>query len=382
MSAKLFCVSPFIRHYVSTQASAEVCCESQRVIRPGESPSSDWHSPQLKRARHLFNQGEWPPDCEGCRNTELKGGRSLRQIINAENPEALEHFVTNPTTQPPPAEWYDVRMNNTCNLACVMCGAEFSSLHHSLQGRPDWIISPQHTQSARQMLINAADDIQCLQLAGGEPMVMPGVCGLLTELADQGHSDHIDVEITTNLTRVQPKWFDHTLSRYRSVRLQCSQDAVGDRAEYVRWPLSWAKWSAHCDWVQQWCATRDHCDVSVAVTVSAVTLSTLHLIHTWLEQHSLKAEYSVVQDPEWLQPNRAPLDLIESVCEWIDRDRPHPDLINRVLPHLRSPADHSDDVLWDQWTGIEYLDQHRPRPWCQAVPELAHWSRPAVAPHK
>lgn len=382
MTAKLFCVSPFIRHYVSTQGSAEVCCESQRVITEGESISSDWLSPQLTQARDLFNQGVWPPDCAGCRNTEREGGRSLRQIINHENPQAVEQFVNTPTQVPPPPEWYDIRMNNTCNLACVMCGAEYSSLHHTLQGRPPLPASAQHTESAWEMLRSQVSHIQCLQLAGGEPLVMPGVCDLLTEFADQGHSDHIDVEITTNLSRVRPDWFDHTLTRYRSVILQCSQDSVGDRAEYVRWPLNWQKWSHNIQWLTEWSRLHSNTQVSVAVTVSAATVSTLHLIHAWLTELEIESEYSVVQDPKWLRPNRVPSSLRDSVCEWIDRDQPHPDLIDRVLPHLLEPADHSDAVLWDQWTGIQYLDQHRPRRWCEAIPELSDWSRPAVAPHK
>ena len=377
MTDKPFCVSPFIKHFINTQGSAEVCCESQRVITEGESITCDWHAPQLTQARHLFNQGVWPKDCAGCRETEREGGRSLRQMINQTNPRAVAQFVNTPTTVPPAPQWYDVRMNNTCNLACLMCDAEYSSLHHSLQGRPTLAAEAQHTESALAMLRSRAPHIRWLQLAGGEPLVMPGVCDLLTELADGGHGDHIEVEITTNLTRIRPQWFDHTLTRFKAVALQCSMDAVGDRAEYVRWPLRWNKWTSNMQWLRDWCSRYDRAMVTVNVTVSAPTVAHLPEVHAWLTQHCITAEYSVVQMPPWLAPNRVSPALLDSVCEWIQHSQPHPDLVHRVLPHLRMTPDHSPETQREQKQGIQYLNQHRPLRWSDAVPELAHWDEEA-----
>ena len=239
---------------------------------------------------------------------------------------------------------------------------------------------PEQTDQLITEIIHNLGHIQHLQLAGGEPFLMPGVGRIISEMVATGHAQHCDLEITTNGTHVRPQWLEDWLPRFRSVVMAVSCDAVGDLAEYVRWPLKWSKWSANMHLMRSWSKAWPNCQLTLGVTVSACTVKALPELWRWHSDLGITAYYDVVRSPQWLMPSRAPDDIKHTTLRWI-RSLPAVEakqtgLITNVASALTLKANHQARLIHQQHEGIRYLNAHRPITWAEAIPELRDWQPP------
>ena len=214
---KIFCVLPFVQHYISTQGWSELCCDASYKGRDYES-KLDWNSKNLVKARQLFNEGKWPSECGFCISREQQGGKSLRMLSNKQWQREYDHFFNNPTVHPPLPISYDLRLGNFCNLECVMCNPESSdkigkSMNAYFGNKPNTIYDGDTFRSSdyteKQMIdkiLNDPTNVKKIYLSGGEPFIMPGVLHLLEKLCDSGHSKHIKLHVSTNATVLRTEW--------------------------------------------------------------------------------------------------------------------------------------------------------------------------------
>lgn len=381
MSNKTFCVHPWVRHFVNTQGSAELCCEADRS-HSDDNITTDWHAPHLQQARATWNQGQWPSQCHRCQHIESQGGRSLRQIVNNQYETEYEFFRRFQTVRPPSPVAYDLRLSNRCNLQCVMCNPHSSD--SIARAYSEWLNQPpieppsaDHTNSLIDMICDHSKHCEHIQLAGGEPFVMPGVPELLTRLCDSGHSEHIDLEVTTNGTVLRPQWCDQWFARFKSCHISVSVDAVGDRNEYVRWGHRWHTLTRRIGAMISEFDSLDHCRVTVGATVHAATVSQIPPLWQWCQDQGIQCDFTCVTDPTWLRPERAPRKLRDQVCDWIDSltddQQIHSNLKPTVWNCLRATHTDTVDDQLSQTEYIRYLNATRPMTWRQAVPELADW---------
>ena len=381
MKSKPFCVHPFVRHYVSTEGFSELCCEADRAIQ-GQTPTTDWHADHMQHARALWNQGVWPAECQRCHSIEAQGGRSLRHIINDRYSDLYQHYRTHATTRPAAPVAYDLRLSNRCNLQCVMCNPESSdqidrTLSAWLGEAPRSVAPESHTQHLVDHIIQHAPEVQHLQLAGGEPFVMPGVTRLLDALCRSGDARHMDLEVTTNGTVLRTQWINEWFAQFRSCMISVSVDAVGDRAEYVRWGHRWPTLSRRIRDMHMAMRNWSNCDMNVGATVHAATVSHIPLLKQWCDAEQLPVVFSCVTEPRWLMPHRAPRHIRNEVCAWIrslpPMEQRDTDLAPTVLKALEMPGEHTTEDDEAQHRYIQYLNGTRGRRWRDAVPELAHW---------
>ncbi len=96
----------------------------------------------------------------------------------------------------------DLRLGNTCSLACIMCAFPVSSRWGSGR-RPAWTtanIDPyRHDRGFWQTLEAIAHHLRYLYLAGGEPFQQPDHTRLLDLLISAGVADQISIRYNSNL---------------------------------------------------------------------------------------------------------------------------------------------------------------------------------------
>jgi len=88
------------------------------------------NTPQKLNDRERMLKGEWPvTGCDYCRNIEKAGGQSDR-ITNLNFPgiHAPVELDADPNAIQVTPRILEVYFDNTCNLKCVYCGPQFSSL--------------------------------------------------------------------------------------------------------------------------------------------------------------------------------------------------------------------------------------------------------------
>jgi len=131
--------------------------------------------------------------------------------------------------------WLEIQTDLTCNGGCIMCGPEFSSYWAQELRQPIKISSRENYLT----LINELVDLQKthhIVLLGGEPFLSDTDQRLLQYIKDPSR---VSLQITTNGS-IWPKpeqiasW-----QHYKSVLLNYSIDGIGQRFEYLRYPLKW-----------------------------------------------------------------------------------------------------------------------------------------------
>src|SRR5262245_29905149 len=121
------CYAPFVSMYFKTSGEVSVCCESQTYpIGNVASRSLDeiWNGARLDALRTAVAEYRLPAACEFC-SWQIASG-DLRGVT-------ARQFDAYPVEHRTP-RWplvMEFALSNVCNLECVMCCGEYSSLIRS-----------------------------------------------------------------------------------------------------------------------------------------------------------------------------------------------------------------------------------------------------------
>jgi MoaA/NifB/PqqE/SkfB family radical SAM enzyme len=83
----------------------------------------------------------------------------------------------------------------------------------------------------------AAEAAELLHITGGEPTINPEFFDLLGHLIKSGKSKEITLDVTTNATKIHPRFFE-VAKQFKELWLTISMDGVGKTYEYVRYPAN------------------------------------------------------------------------------------------------------------------------------------------------
>lgn len=241
---KPFCAGPFVRAYVLPDGSFRDCCATYPALlsMPGQDFSHWWYrDSRLESMRQQMQASDFPAACQSCR-VQDSSGNSLRQAINRNNLDASpgQH----------PREW-SIMFGNVCNLACWTCSEFFSSTIAAQKKRinilpTDYVDSQQlfmqRWEQLRAEIMRSYEqhDRVTLTLLGGEPSYNPVVREFLKQLYQAGLAPRTRIELTTNGTKTNQKFFDLiTDPSWLSLSVFVSVDAVGTKAGWLRYGSDW-----------------------------------------------------------------------------------------------------------------------------------------------
>ena len=199
--------------------------------------------PKFKEIREALHRGEKHFTCDVCWDIESKGAYSKRkkEIIFREKRKKPRHRETDGLIHS-----VDYRISNKCNLQCKMCWPGASDQIDNLAKELDsknikhlLFKDPPVTDVGNAITKRLLDypQLQRIQLAGGEPFVMPEVEELLIKLAEKNHT-HIAIRILPNCTTIKTSVLN-ALEKFNDVEIMCSIDGVKEEIEYQRYPCSW-----------------------------------------------------------------------------------------------------------------------------------------------
>jgi MoaA/NifB/PqqE/SkfB family radical SAM enzyme len=112
-------------------------------------------------------------------------------------------------------------------------------------------------------VFKSLDTLQRLYITGGEPLINERVIEILDHIVTQGAAEHVDLELSTNCTHIDPGVFG-LFKKFRRAELNLSLDAIGDAYEYIRYP---AKWKTIDENVRKLKAHNLHCCASPTVQI-------------------------------------------------------------------------------------------------------------------
>lgn len=226
--------SMFIDRYNNNKIRVAPCCQAGSAIESIE--SFDFAtSPHLTSLRKQFDQGQKPAACNRCWQMEDMGHKSRRQ-------SAIEFFnLPEPDTQVV-LEGLDHSATWACNMACIMCGPENSSLwaREKSYTSTDLKTIGRSFQKDNDILSKLdVGNIKKIHFNGGEPLLNLHQIELLKQLDKQDILKNVFISYNTNGSIFPDSRIVEYWAQSRLVKLFFSIDATGPAFEYIRWPGKW-----------------------------------------------------------------------------------------------------------------------------------------------
>jgi molybdenum cofactor biosynthesis enzyme MoaA len=274
----MYCLDAYKNLYVEVrdqQVSISPCCVSSTHA------VNDVHferDPALALVRKQFDQSQWPGSCSYCKKIEDTGGHSRRLGSNRWYQDNGIHDTDVEFVR------LDYWVGDLCNLACAICGPQFSSRWKQQLHLP--------AEKSRSVVNDFWKNLDLSKLRyvhfnGGEPLLSKEHVKFLEALP---HKQSVTVSYNTNGT-VRPT--DHLRDlwlQFHLVELVFSVDDVGDRFEYQRWP---AKWSEVVDNLQWYISQGNHNSMyAVNTTVSALNQYNLSVLQQWLQENFAQTKFT------------------------------------------------------------------------------------------
>jgi MoaA/NifB/PqqE/SkfB family radical SAM enzyme len=297
------------KHAVTIGLTGEVrpCC-AWRKGGSGVKIDDDWQT--LHNEYYEKSLDNWLPECLECQQDEESNGRSMRKWMNKE----LENASG--------TEFFDLKINNTCNLSCVSCDSYSSSTWGTITGNVGNRQIGWHKEIAHiyPQLISAKH----IKFTGGEPFMIPQVKKIIKYLIDAGVSSKIKLKFVTNGTIDITSYYP-LFELFEHVNIIASVDAIGERFEYLRRGAIWEQASNNIIDMQN--SSPNNTEVSITCLPSVLNINNIHEVSDWATSHGIYyCRASDLITPAFMAPH-ASLDeqdnrqqLIDHVMILDDRD--------------------------------------------------------------
>jgi len=243
---------PWISMHVTPTGVATPCCIGNQVYPVGNANQMNLmelvNSEAMKDLRRDMLEGVKNSICSACHRHEDQGIHSFRknsnQIFGKYLDEALSATDYTGELGQFKMRYFDLRLNNICNMKCRTCNSHYSSQwenEDAKQGRSLITISKDNRNKYVDDIMDHIQHIEVAYFAGGEPLITEEHYIMLEEMIKLGRTD-IRLRYNTNLSNLKYKdkdlldlWsrFDNKIDVYASI------DDFGKRAEYIRSGTVW-----------------------------------------------------------------------------------------------------------------------------------------------
>ena len=270
---------------------------------------------QWQEYERSLSSGARLSSCEKCWIEEDLGFVSRRQDLNNLYNDVKVAAIHD----------LEIALDFGCNMMCWACRPRFSTkwaaandLVQELNSKSLDIeksvedVRSQHSFYKEKIwqLINNTDlsSLRYLRLVGGEPLLSPRLEPFLNLIEEKANPSQITLMITTNSSVFPSAEVLEKLSRFKTVEIRCSVDAVGELAELIRPPSPWQKIEGT---FKEWAKAAeafDNIDLGIHCTLSLLNLERLHELLSWFSQYpKFEWQKAVLRGPEYLIPWLIPL---------------------------------------------------------------------------
>tara|TARA_B100002003_G_C14147209_1_gene551675 strand:+ start:371 stop:1576 length:1206 start_codon:yes stop_codon:yes gene_type:complete len=335
---KNFCIYPFVQLYgLATEDGFRVkpCCESleDEEIYTDSIESIKNHNFLKNLRKHFIEDNPLPESiCRRCIDAEMVANDTVSRRLRKPNQHDWEFEVLADGTLLSDPQDLDLRPNNTCNLKCMMCNPWDSSkwmedmdIYGSVflnETDPVALAGvKKKINQAKQYtdwdeLLEIASNLKRLFIAGGEPFHMKNAVRFLQTLVDNGLSQHIVLEITTNAVKVTDTLIT-LLEKFEEVFITISIDGVSDVNYIVRYPTDWDNFCSNVDLFY----SKFPADINFNHTVSALNLLDTFNIIEFTNKYVIHPTKLIMDDciqPDLLTINSLKPDVIVEFRKLLD----------------------------------------------------------------
>ena len=299
-----FCVMPFIHSFVTPNIISPCCAYTKKIQL--NSKTQYWSSEQLKNIQQNMLDNVRDTGCNICWEKEDRGYSSLRQHSNQIYATHIDQIKQNHKQDNP--FYLDLRLGNLCNLKCRMCTSEWSSqIAGEILDNPneEWVDTPKQKiieldNDTWQLLDKWIPYVRRVFMTGGEPTIIKRNLDYINKIIASGHSANVELIFTTNATNINQNFIDIG-KNFKSVSYNVSIDAVGELANYIRYPSNWQTIYNNLKNIPS--------GVSLNTTIQWLNMTRLNEIFDFIETCGISFGgiwFQLVTHPKYLDPIYAP----------------------------------------------------------------------------
>jgi len=302
MTSDTKCAAPFFAAFSNNDGGFRDCCSTHPATysKPGESFVQWWTGDQMQQFRHQFGKDKLPESCERCSIQEKVQGSSFRTSINKDID--LTNLQTNW-----PNRW-NLIFGSKCNLGCWTCD-ENSSTTIEQHKRTIGILSKEFESpefkfnrlwpKLEQDIIQSYNyhDTVTLTILGGEPLYNRNVLEFLKALRQKGLAPRTRLEFHTNATKLGENQVASILTpgTWQHVCMFLSLDAIGAKAEWLRYGTKWSLIEGH---VSMFKKLANY--VEVHCVLSVLNIGDLVELNHWCQTKNLPLRINTLSSPEYM----------------------------------------------------------------------------------
>ena len=323
LSSKTFCPRAWNELAVSPTGTLTPCCVFERpVFKDNGEVATIWNSElqeiwngkNWRDIRKKMLSGKPVSGCNQCYQQEAIGGKSKRIEAYEYSSQLVKKVVTLTSpegTIPTLPLFLDLKLTNTCNLACRMCQPKDSSfidkqfkkireteadfihfqnaspidpfLKKDLETIPKWTDSVHFSNTMEQLY----PSLRQISLSGGEPFLLEEFYHILEETIKKGNAKETSIIISTNLTSI-PKRFINLIDQFKGIQLCVSIDGFKKSLEYIRYPIKWQKFDQNIHDLLDIINRSDNICLSFAATLQALNVLEFPAILKYYNRIALK----------------------------------------------------------------------------------------------
>lgn len=301
---KNYCAMPFNHVSIDTTGDYRICCmhpvpaEFKKNIN--QTKIDQWlQDPYLAEVQQAFAVDQQHPGCKHCWQQEANGAQSMRET------QAREYTILGAKPHEVKVLNVEAAVGNLCNFSCVMCNEDASSsllaenkkLGIAIKSQNEFTWTDTAFENLQQILDHSP---RIVNLRGGETLYNKNILRLLAKFPDDKLKKTL-LHVTTNASIWTPAWAD-ALSKFKSVRIMFSVDAVGKLFEYIRYP-------GQFDQVEQNISQIVKCkNVKPVIHATVQNLNIMHLgeLIKWADQMHIHLMLDSLVQPEWFSMTNLP----------------------------------------------------------------------------
>jgi len=289
---KIMCPLPFVHTFFDVRGLYTACCngsfydDSKHI---SDINSLEWfYSEEMETLRSDMLTGKRNRLCTHCWDKDDIGIISPRF-------KHLQDWEGKVDVNNPVPKYFDLKPNNTCNLACVFCTSSSSDKIVRITEELDVNQRPIRWDSSLNLvkereklgtfdnlvpdyILNNIDNIELLKFTGGEPFLIPKVLEILKKVSEV--KPDIDIKITSNGT-VITKDFYPILNKLKNVSIKLSIDAIEDLYDYIRFPSKWSQFEKR---IEHSFKNLPGISFNINCLITNMNLEQIPKIITWFEK--------------------------------------------------------------------------------------------------
>lgn len=233
-----FCVLPWTGFELFTDGKVKTCSLGKTTLgNVNSKPLQEiLQGNEIKSIRKNMLENKPDSNCVMCQSRHIDDLKFnyLRDHYNA---KAINDEVDYMDTDNFQLRFLDLHWSNICNLKCVMCDADQSSMIAKEQNIKHTPVNHDTITEILRWVKEEQEQLKEIYLSGGEPFYIPQNITLLKSITNKD----LPLRINTNMHWSRDNRLFKELKNFRNVQLTMSVDAVGEKFNYIRNGGNWKK---------------------------------------------------------------------------------------------------------------------------------------------